>query len=70
MYASVPKLSIRGKYKASGRILLLPITGDGDAVIAMENVKLAAKYKPIINEKDGHQYLDIDKIKLRLEPKK
>lgn len=70
MYASVPKLSIRGKYKASGRILLLPITGDGDAVITMENVKLAAKYKPIINEKDGHQYLDIDKIKLRLEPKK
>lgn len=33
--ASVPLLSVRGRYTADGRVLILPIKGDGDANVTL-----------------------------------
>lgn len=33
--ASVPLLTVRGRYTADGRVLILPIKGDGDANVTL-----------------------------------
>lgn len=64
VHANVPKISINGKYKVNGRVLVLPIRGDGDANLVFENVTLVVKYKPRIVEKKGKTYIQTDKFAL------
>ncbi|TMW50174.1 hypothetical protein DOY81_004733 [Sarcophaga bullata] len=70
MYGSFPKVTIRAKYLADGRILILPIRGDGDADIVLENPKFAVKFKPSLYSKNGKTYLLVEKLKVLLEPQK
>ncbi|XP_075146373.1 uncharacterized protein LOC142220873 [Haematobia irritans] len=70
LYGNLPKLTIRSKYNADGRILILPIQGDGDADIGFENVKFSTKFKPAIHPKNGKTYLSVDKLKVLLEPQR
>lgn len=70
MYGDFQKLVIRGKYKADGRILILPIQGEGDAEIIFEKPKFSAKFKPIIRTKNGKTYISVDKLKILLEPQR
>lgn len=57
VFGRVPKLSLHGDYKVNGRVLILPIQGDGKASLVFENVNMSAKFKPIFIEKKGKQYL-------------
>ena len=70
MYGSFPKITIRAKYLADGRILILPIRGDGDADIVLENAKFAVKFKPSVHPKNGKNYLMVEKLKVLVEPQK
>lgn len=70
MYGSFPKLTIRGKYTADGRILILPIRGNGDADITLESPKFSVKFKPSVHIKNGQSFLMVDKLKVLLEPQK
>ncbi|CAD6991749.1 protein takeout [Ceratitis capitata] len=70
MYGSFPKITLRGKYVADGRILILPIRGDGDADIVLHNPKFSVKFKPAIHPKDGKTYLSVDKLKVLVEPER
>lgn len=70
MYGSFPKVTIRGKYTADGRILILPIRGDGNADITLENSKFSVKFKPSLHPKNGKTYLMVDKLKVLIEPQK
>ncbi|XP_013113019.1 protein takeout [Stomoxys calcitrans] len=70
LYGSLPKLTIRSKYNADGRILILPIQGDGDADISFENVKFSTKFKPALHPKNGKMFLTVDKLKVLLEPQR
>ncbi|KAH8312517.1 hypothetical protein KR044_011228, partial [Drosophila immigrans] len=70
MYGSFPKISLRGKYVADGRILILPIRGDGDADITLFNPKFSVKFKPGLQVRNGKTYLSVDKLKVLLEPQK
>jgi len=70
MYGSFPKIVLRGKYSADGRILILPIRGDGDADIALFNPKFSVKFKPGIQKRNGKTYLSVDKLKVLVEPEK
>ena len=70
MYGSFPKIALRGKYTADGRILILPIKGDGDANIVLEHPNFSVRFKPSVTEKNGEHYLAVDKLKVLLEPQK
>uniref|UniRef100_A0A1A9WGV6 Protein takeout n=1 Tax=Glossina brevipalpis TaxID=37001 RepID=A0A1A9WGV6_9MUSC len=61
---------IRGKYTADGRVLILPIRGEGDADITLERPKFSVKIKPTLFKKNGKTYLMVDKLKVLLEPRK
>lgn len=64
VYATVPKITINGKYKVEGRILLLPIQGNGNADLIFDNVSLIIKYKPKVLVKNGKQYIQTERFNL------
>lgn len=64
VYATVPKIVITGKYKIDGRILVLPIRGEGDAHLVFDNAVLNVKYKPKVIEKKGKQYIQTERFQL------
>ncbi|KAJ8723432.1 hypothetical protein PYW08_003344 [Mythimna loreyi] len=53
-------LTIKGKYRSSGRLLLFPIDGDGESTIQCNNIKLHSILKLRSKVKsNGQRYLDI-----------
>lgn len=64
VHATVPKITINGKYKVNGQVLVLPIQGDGNANLIFDNLSLVVKYKPRIVEKKGKIYIQTDKFAL------
>lgn len=64
MYATVPKISITGRYKIDGRVLVLPIRGEGNADLVFDNAKLVVKYKPKVIEKNGKEYIQTERFQL------
>lgn len=64
VYATVPKITINGKYKIDGRVLVLPIKGEGDAHLVLDNMTLNVIYKPKVIVKKGKEYIQTDKFKL------
>ncbi|CAH0587053.1 unnamed protein product [Chrysodeixis includens] len=53
-------LTIKGKYRSSGRLLLFPIDGDGDTTILCKNLKLHSVIRLGSKVKsDGLKYFDI-----------
>uniref|UniRef100_A0A336M7R2 CSON013083 protein n=1 Tax=Culicoides sonorensis TaxID=179676 RepID=A0A336M7R2_CULSO len=65
--AKVPKLSLSGKYKVNGQVLVLPIQGRGRSNLTIENVVLRIKFKPKVIEKNGKNYIQTDKFKLTFD---
>lgn len=57
-------MTIKGKYKIDGRILVLPIRGDGDADLIFDNADLIVKYKPKVILKNGKQYIQTERFQL------
>ncbi|CAH0752802.1 unnamed protein product [Diatraea saccharalis] len=57
-------ISIRGKYKSSGKLLMFPIDGDGDASMKCKNVRFFTKLtlKTEMGE-DGKKHLLITDVK-------
>ncbi|EDW13827.1 uncharacterized protein Dmoj_GI23924 [Drosophila mojavensis] len=70
MYGAFSKIVLRGKYLADGRILILPIRGDGDADITLHNPKFSVKFKPATQVRNGRTFLSVDKLKVLVEPQK
>lgn len=64
VYATVPKVSITGKYKIDGRVLILPIRGEGNADLVFDNAKLVVKYKPKLIQKNGKEYIQTERFQL------
>lgn len=64
VYATVPKISITGRYKIDGRVLVLPIRGEGNADLVFDNAKLVVKYKPKVIEKNGKEYIQTERFQL------
>lgn len=57
-------MTIKGKYKIDGRILVLPIRGEGDADLIFDNADLIVKYKPKVILKNGKQYIQTERFQL------
>lgn len=64
VYAFVPRIDIVGKYKINGRVLVLPIQGEGNAKLAFDNATLVIKYKPKLVLKKDKQFVQTEKFKL------
>ncbi|KAK3916253.1 Protein takeout [Frankliniella fusca] len=63
----VPQISITGTYSATGRVLLLPVTGSGPSNITVQNMKVTYEMGWDVVKKNGKDYMDIvnNKITLR-----
>ncbi|XP_054271245.1 protein takeout-like [Macrosteles quadrilineatus] len=58
---SVPKLDIKGKYTAKGRVLVLPIEGAGDADLTLRNLSIV--YRTDYDLKKGKDGKDHARVK-------
>lgn len=67
MYATVPKITVSGDYKINGRVLVLPIQGQGKANLVFENADLVVKYKPRVVVKKGKEYIQTEKFQLSFD---
>ncbi|XP_043654957.1 protein takeout [Drosophila teissieri] len=65
----VPEIAVRGPYSVDGRILILPITGKGNADIRLTKTKVRALIKFKRVSKGDHQtYAEVVDIKVELDP--
>lgn len=69
-YGKVPSLKIKAKYNVKGKVLSLPIEGDGPLEIEINDVEVSMKVKLAEGEKkDGKSYMKVDKYKTLIEAK-
>lgn len=66
MKAFIPLINLIGDYKIAGRMLILPIQGNGKTNITLVNTNAILRFIPKSVIKDGNEYFQIDRIKLRL----
>ncbi|XP_053604488.1 circadian clock-controlled protein daywake-like [Plodia interpunctella] len=61
---------LKGQYKASGRLLILPISGDGDTVIKLKNLQIEMMIPfEIIKDENGKDVLDLKSYKFKYDVK-
>ncbi|KAJ8716588.1 hypothetical protein PYW07_003215 [Mythimna separata] len=61
-------LTLKGKYKASGQLLLLPISGDGDMTLKIKNIEITLTMMyDIIKNKDGKDVIALKSYKYTYE---
>ncbi|XP_055908345.1 protein takeout [Eupeodes corollae] len=64
------RMQIFGDYTMTGRILLLPITGNGKANITLVNTKIEHRLIGEPYEKDGVKYMKLKDYKIEFHPKR
>ncbi|XP_058973992.1 protein takeout isoform X1 [Musca domestica] len=64
------RIQMLGDYEMSGRILLLPITGNGRANITLVNTKIEHRLIGEPFEKDGVQYMRLKEYRVSFDPKR
>ncbi|XP_054730600.1 circadian clock-controlled protein daywake-like [Anastrepha obliqua] len=62
-----PRLTIKSKYKVDGNILVLPIKGEGELTLTLDNVKTRFTTTLHAEQRDGKQFLIIDNIKIETQ---
>lgn len=56
----IPRFTLAGLYKSKGRVLLLPVSGNGKSNVTVTNLKVHYKYEfPSRKGADGKEYFDI-----------
>ncbi|XP_075145239.1 protein takeout-like [Haematobia irritans] len=65
---NIPALTLKGQYKIDGRVLILPIVGEGASDIKCKNVyfKYSFDMKPV--ETNGKTYASLEHVKLDIKP--
>lgn len=64
----VPSGQLLGDYKIVGRLLLLPIRGEGKANVTLDRTGTVIRFKAKEVIKNEKRYLYADKVKMRIEP--
>lgn len=70
VHARIPKLAINSKYIVDGNVLILPITGSGNATLLFDDADIKMKLKLETFEKNGESYVRVSKSKLLFNVKK
>jgi len=65
VYSTIPEITVAGKYRATGKVLLLPINGHGDMKLQFKNVQLSIKFKLNMKKENNLTYLVINKLKAK-----
>ncbi|KAF5285657.1 hypothetical protein FQR65_LT13087 [Abscondita terminalis] len=65
--ALLPQLNIIGQYKSDARILFLNLKGEGPAYVNITNYRFDCKLKGNKIVKNGEEYLEFEKMKLKIE---
>lgn len=63
----IPQVQILGQYDISGKVLILPITGKGDANVTITDLKITYKYDWTYITRNNKQYMNITTSKLLFE---
>uniref|UniRef100_A0A1I8N7S0 Hemolymph juvenile hormone binding protein (JHBP) n=1 Tax=Musca domestica TaxID=7370 RepID=A0A1I8N7S0_MUSDO len=63
----VPKIIIKSDYSMKGRILTLPLNGNGKSHLEMENMELDTICKLKRREEDGVKFADVDKVLMNIK---
>lgn len=58
-----PVSSLVGGYKINGKVLILPISGEGRSNMTMENIHIQLKWTGKLVDRAGKQYYQLDKLK-------
>ncbi|KAB0792593.1 hypothetical protein PPYR_14552 [Photinus pyralis] len=61
---------VTSHYKLNGRILLLPIVGEGECTIQLHNLKVPTRQIGEVSERNGVKYVEITSLKVQLIPDK
>lgn len=70
IHARLSKVELNGDYKIKGKVLVLPIQGDGRATLSFDNLDIVIKYKPRVITKNDRIYIQTEKFKLDFETKR
>lgn len=62
-----PVIQLYGSYKINGRVLILPIQGDGMLNFTLENFKLDLKYLTKAVERDGKTFSQISRTRSTID---
>ncbi|XP_054087996.1 circadian clock-controlled protein daywake isoform X1 [Zeugodacus cucurbitae] len=62
-----PRITIKSKYKINGNILVLPIRGEGELTMVLDNVKTRFSTTLKVEKRDGKHFLSGDTIKLETQ---
>lgn len=69
-YGRVPDIKIKAKYNIKGKVLGLPIEGEGPLEMNIGNLDVSMKVKvKETDKKDGKSYLKVDKYKTLIDAK-
>ncbi|XP_037825567.1 protein takeout-like [Lucilia sericata] len=63
----MPKFKLEGHYKMDGRVLLLPLNGEGHFVIEIDGMDIIMRTKTNLIEKGGFTFYNITSIQVDLE---
>ncbi|TMW50173.1 hypothetical protein DOY81_004732, partial [Sarcophaga bullata] len=66
--ALIPQLILKGNYQVDGRVLILPIVGNGDCEIICKNIVFKYSFDMKQVEKNGQIYAELQHVKLNLKP--
>lgn len=62
-----PRITIKSKYKINGNILVLPIRGEGELTMLLDNVKTRFSTTLKVEERDGKHFLNADTPKVETQ---
>lgn len=65
--ATAPQVQLVGNYKINGRVLVLPIQGQGRSNLTLENVKINLKYITQSIQKNNKLYIQAKKFRFSFE---
>ncbi|KAF2900821.1 hypothetical protein ILUMI_05360 [Ignelater luminosus] len=68
--ATLKEVKIEAKYDFNGRILLLPIVGNGNSAVQFENVKAQVHFGCKLITKKNKGYIDCNDVTIKLDPQK
>ncbi|XP_013117221.2 protein takeout [Stomoxys calcitrans] len=63
---TVPKVQIDADYKVKGRVLTLPLDGNGKAKIVIEKLKMEVAVRLKLRKEDGALFTDVEKTRLEI----
>ncbi|XP_013110638.1 protein takeout [Stomoxys calcitrans] len=64
----VPEMRLKGQYKVEGRVLVLPVVGDGPCDLMMKNAEFKLSYDLKKVEKNGKIFAKLEHVKLEFVP--